>query len=243
MRIIKLQAENVKRLKAVEITPDGNLQVIAGRNAQGKSSVLDAIWFALGGGAAQRSTARPVRDGEDHASVVLDLGDMVVTRTWTGDKTALKVESPEGAVFRSPQTLLDGLIGRLSFDPLAFSQQDEKTQLAELLTLVELPFDPAQLDEQRSQLYAERTDIGHESVSLRAQLDAMPPTLPGTPDAPIAITEVFALYNRAKETQDANNSLRRAHQNAVADTRSAREHRVDESGTVGVVIEDGMVAS
>ena len=37
MKIIELQAENVKRLKAVEITPDGTLQVIGGKNAQGKS--------------------------------------------------------------------------------------------------------------------------------------------------------------------------------------------------------------
>ena len=36
MRILELQAENVKRLKAVDITPDGTLQIIGGRNAQGK---------------------------------------------------------------------------------------------------------------------------------------------------------------------------------------------------------------
>ena len=54
MKIVELRAENVKRLKAVEITPDGTLQVIGGRNAQGKSSVLDAIWLAL---------AEKVRDG------------------------------------------------------------------------------------------------------------------------------------------------------------------------------------
>ena len=49
MKIVSLEAENYKRLKAVEITPDGNMVVIGGRNAQGKSSVLDAIWAALGG--------------------------------------------------------------------------------------------------------------------------------------------------------------------------------------------------
>ena len=42
----------MKRLKAVDITPDGTLQIITGRNAQGKTSVLDAIWLALGGGAS-----------------------------------------------------------------------------------------------------------------------------------------------------------------------------------------------
>ena len=49
MKIIELQAENVKRLKAVDITPDGTLQIIGGRNAQGKSAVLDSIWLELSG--------------------------------------------------------------------------------------------------------------------------------------------------------------------------------------------------
>ena len=79
MKIIELQAENVKRLKAVEITPNGTLQVIGGKNAQGKSSVLDAIWLALGGGKAAKDTPLPIRDGEATAKVRLDLGDLVVT--------------------------------------------------------------------------------------------------------------------------------------------------------------------
>lgn len=83
MKIIELQAENVKRLRAVDITPDGTLQVIGGRNAQGKSSVLDAVWLALGGGKAAKETPLPIRDGQEKASVRLDLGDLIVTRSWT----------------------------------------------------------------------------------------------------------------------------------------------------------------
>ena len=121
MKIISLTAENVKRLRAVEITPDGNVVTITGRNAQGKTSVLDAIWLALGGGAASKGTIRPIRDGEEKASVRLDLGDLVVTRTWTGDKTALTVTAADGAKYTSPQGILDALVGRLSFDPLEFT--------------------------------------------------------------------------------------------------------------------------
>ena len=47
--IVTLEAENIKRLKAVEITPEGNLVVVGGKNAQGKSSVMDSIAYALGG--------------------------------------------------------------------------------------------------------------------------------------------------------------------------------------------------
>ena len=47
LKIIQLSAENVKRLIAVEIKPDGNLVQITGKNGQGKTSVLDSIWWAL----------------------------------------------------------------------------------------------------------------------------------------------------------------------------------------------------
>ena len=49
MNIVKLRAENIKRIVAVEIEPDGALVQITGRNGAGKSSVLDAIWWALAG--------------------------------------------------------------------------------------------------------------------------------------------------------------------------------------------------
>ncbi|MBQ7805324.1 AAA family ATPase [Rhodococcus sp. (in: high G+C Gram-positive bacteria)] len=134
MRVVKLEAENFKRLSAVEITPDPDASTvtIAGRNAQGKSSVIDALWSALAGSAAAKgtSTSRPIRDGESSARVTVDLGDIVVTRTWTGDKTALKVESKDGARYTSPQRMLDEMIGRLSFDPLAFASLSAKAQQA-----------------------------------------------------------------------------------------------------------------
>ena len=153
MKIIKLTAENVKRLRAVEITPDGTVQVITGRNAQGKTSVLDAIWLALGGGAASRETVRPIRDGEDHASVTLDLGDLTVTRTWTGDKTSLSVKAADGAKYSSPQGVLDSLVGRLSFDPLEFTRLSGRDQVSALLDIVSLDVDLDDLARQRQTAY------------------------------------------------------------------------------------------
>src|SRR5450759_2931486 len=160
LKIIRLTAENTKRLKAVDITPAVHVQIIGGRNAAGKSSVLDAIWLALGGGAAARETTRPIRDGEDHASVRLDLGDLVVTRTWTGDKTALTVASQDGAKYSSPQGVLDALVGRLSFDPLEFTKLGGREQVAALLDLVNLDVDLDQLAGDRKAAYETRTEIG-----------------------------------------------------------------------------------
>lgn len=166
LRIVRLTAENVKRLKAVEISPDGTVQVITGRNAQGKTSVLDAIWLALGGGSASRGTTRPIRDGEEQARVELDLGDLVVTRTWKGDKTALTVTSVEGAKFSSPQSILDALVGKLSFDPLEFTRLSAKEQTNALLELVDLDVDLDKLAQKRQELYEQRTETGRQGKAI-----------------------------------------------------------------------------
>ena len=124
MNIVKLQAENIKRIVAVEIKPDGALVQITGRNGAGKSSVLDAIWWALAGERSHQSA--PIRKGADTARIKLDLGEVVVTRHFAKREddsvvTRITVENAEGARFPSPQKMLDSLLGSLAFDPLAFA--------------------------------------------------------------------------------------------------------------------------
>jgi DNA repair exonuclease SbcCD ATPase subunit len=198
VKIIELKAENVKRLKAVEITPDAHLQIVGGRNAQGKSSVLDAIFLALGGGAASKNTPRPIRDGEDSASVRLDLGDMIVTRTWSGDKTVLKVESKDGAKYSSPQAVLDSLVGRLSFDPLEFTRLSAKEQVAALLDLVQI--DLVQLESDRKRTYEARTEAGRNVSALEGQVAG----LGGFEDAPDTEVSASDLITRIREAEAAS---------------------------------------
>ncbi len=166
MKIIEFKAENVKRLKAVEITPDGTLQVIGGRNAQGKSSVLDAIWLALGGAKATKDTSRPIRDGEESAWVTVDMGRIVVTRTWDDKGNKVQVKGADGAIHAAPQRLLDRLLGHLSFDPVAFTRLSAKEQREALLDLVELDVDLDELDSDRARLYDERTEAGRRDKDL-----------------------------------------------------------------------------
>jgi AAA domain len=193
MRIITLKASNVKRLKAVEISPEDDVVVVAGRNAQGKSSVLDAIWMALAGAAGAKETTRPIRDGEKQASVSLDLGEITVARVWTESGTTLVVSSADGARYPSPQTLLDGLIGKLTFDPLAFAESSAKDQLATLLSVVELPWDPAELARRRQTEYDQRTEINREIKRLEGVLSEIPRAPGDTPDEEISAGSLASL--------------------------------------------------
>lgn len=204
MRIVQLSAENVKRLKAVEITPDGNLVVISGRNAQGKSSVLDAIWLALAGGDAAKATPRPIRDGEDHASVTLNLGDLTVTREWRSDRpTKLTVKMADGRVPTSPQKMLDELVGKLSFDPLAFTRLSPREQRQQLLDLIGLDFRQADIDRQR--LYDERLSIGRDRDSYGDLGDVS--TWDSVPEAEMSSRDIIEDIKAAQDVETANARL------------------------------------
>ena len=172
LRIIELQAENVKRLKAVRFKPDSTLVRIEGRNAQGKSSVLDAIAAALGGGKWQPD--KPVREGEKKASVILDLGSLKVERRWSArGGTVLEVTDSNGQRQSSPQAILDRLVGDLTFDPLEFVRMKPKDQADLLRRLAGLDF--AELDTERVRLFTSRTIANREAKAADARVGDAPP--------------------------------------------------------------------
>jgi hypothetical protein len=144
MKIIKFHAENFQKLKVVEITPDGNIVKITGKCEQGKTTILDAIHAALGGGTMPE---KPIREGEQKASIVIDLGEMTVTRSFTPSGTTLKIENKEGFKASKPQDLLDKIVGKLAFDPLEFARADQKKQVEMLLSVVDLKLDMAKLQQ------------------------------------------------------------------------------------------------
>jgi DNA repair exonuclease SbcCD ATPase subunit len=214
MKIIKLQAENIKKLKAVEIIPNSDVVILSGKNGQGKTSVLDSIWFALGGGDATKNTPKPIREGEDTAFVSLDLGDIIVSRNWTGnDKTYLKVENKDGAVFKSPQKMLDDMVGRLSFDPLEFSQMSDKEQRDVLLSFIDTSVNLDELEAKKQVIYQERTITNREIKSMEGQLEGLDAPPDDLPKTEISTTSIMSEYRDAQNTINQNNETRQEHKN------------------------------
>lgn len=201
MKIISLKAENIKRLKAVEITPDpdGNLVIISGKNNQGKTSVLDSILYALAG--TRTLPSKPVREGEDKAEVTLDLGNIIVTRTINSNgKSYLKVESTDGAKFSSPQKLLDALVGQLSFDPLEFSRMDSKKRRATLLALADVEIDLDANASARKGMEDRRRDVGRDLKRLEAQQGGMEKPDTNTPEVEVSVGDLAGRFRLAQET-------------------------------------------
>ncbi len=221
LRIISLQAENFKRLRAVEISPEGNMVVITGRNGQGKSSVLDAIWSAIGGKSGAEGISRPIRDGNETAQVRVDLGEIVVTRRWTAKGSYLTVENRDGAVFRSPQAMLDKLVGQISFDPLAFAQMREKEQRETLLALVDLGLDLDEWESRYGELYAQRADENRSVKESEGAIAKLPAVPEDTPDEEASGQTVLDEMQAAQEVKAANDQKRQQLErltDGVADT-------------------------
>lgn len=241
MKIISLETTNYKRAKHVQIVPDpdGNLVIVAGKNGQGKSSVLDSIAAALGG-ANSKTTPKPIRDGEDRAEIVLETEELTVTRVFTPSGSRLTLTSKDGAKYPKAQAKLDELVGKLSLDPLAFTLLDDKKQLQQLLDLVELPFNPEQLEAERKQVFEERTAVNRrakEFESALAQFGELPADLPTTE---VSVAELLGEYRnlesaqqeRARYLTDLNESRYKVEE-LERQLAAARKHLADVTEAIG----------
>ena len=175
MKIIKLEAENVKRIHAVSITPTGDVVEISGDNTNGKTSVLDCIYWALGGTSAVQG--EPIRRGADQARIKLDMGDLLVSRTFKrkGEHeytTALKVENAEGASYKSPQSMLDALLSGLTFDPLTFSRMKPREQFDMLRAFVP-DIDFQKIDDLNRGDFERRTEVTRRMKEAQATAESV----------------------------------------------------------------------
>lgn len=204
LRIIGLQAENFKRLKAIQIVPKGDIVKITGMNAQGKTSVIDSIWAALGGKA--QIPGKAVRKGTDKATIRLNLGDYIVTRTITEKGTDLTVESPDGARFKSPQTMLDAMMGDLTFDPLAFTRMDPKKQAEHLRAIADIQVDLDALDGLNRRDFETRTALTRDMKAAKAAGEAIPKTgVPAKIDTGALLTRMEGIQAAAFANQQEQN--------------------------------------
>lgn len=207
MKIINLKAENFKKLEAVDITPEGSTVMLTGANAQGKSSVLDAIWATFSGRFA-KSVKKPIKDGADKAKVTVTTDKYIITRSFTDAGVYLKVENQDGAQFKSAQSLIDSLIGDVTMDPLDFLDRKPAEQVDTLLNLVKLKIDPREIDAEVKALFDERTAIGRDGKTAKGHLESLMPPADDVPDEEVSASAVLGEIEEAQKVIDSNTEKR-----------------------------------
>lgn len=187
VKITALEAENVKRIKAVALTPSPTgLTIVGGNNNQGKTSVLDALAWALGGEKFRPTAA--VRDGAlapPHLKVILSNG-VVVERK--GKNSSLTVTDPTGQ--RSGQQLLNAFVEPLALDLPRFMQASDKDKADTLLNIIGVGDALTGLDREIKALYDRRTVIGQIGAQKRHAAEELT-EYPDAPSEPVSAIELI----------------------------------------------------
>lgn len=242
LRIVELHVENVKYVRAVTVRPTGEVTVIGGKNSQGKTSLIDALAMALGG--KSLIPDQPIRIGATSGKAVVLIGTKEgmeryhVERRFTPKGSQLYVKGNDGESFRSPQALLDALVGDLTFDPSEFVRMNKVDQLRTLQGLVGLDF--AALNAERETKFNRRTEVNRTASRLEAVVNGMP----RYPEAPIKEIELDDIGNRLNEATAHNKALEglRSQLTKATDALSAAIDLVQRLETIDIFLESDEVA-
>ena len=187
VKINALQIENTKRIRAVALTPAASgLTIIGGRNGQGKTSVLDAIAWALGG--KRFTPSSPARDGSvvpPYLRVELSNGLVVERR---GKNSELRVTDPTGQ--RAGQTLLDSFVSAFALDLPRFLDAGDKDKADILLGIIGVKDQLAKLDLEIRKVYDERHSLGRIADQKKKFAQELP-YWEGMPAEPISASELI----------------------------------------------------
>ena len=192
VKITSFEAENVKRIKAVQFTPsEDGLTIIGGKNANGKTSVLDSIVYALGG-----EKYRPKNFNRDGSAVPgkirIELSNgLIVERS--GKNATLKVTDPTGR--KAGQKLLNEFIEPLALNLPKFLNASDKEKGETLLQIIGVGEELSELDKQENLIYSERTLVGRDADKKAKLAEA----LEYYPDAPEELVSASELIKQQQE--------------------------------------------
>ncbi|MDF2649832.1 MAG: chromosome segregation protein [Paenibacillus sp.] len=187
IKINKLEIENVKRVKAVKIEPTTNgITIVGGKNNQGKTSVLDAIAWGLGGNKYRPSQAE--REGSvvpPYLHIVLSNG-LIVERK--GKNSDLKVIDPNGQ--KGGQQLLDSFVEELAIDLPKFMNSTSKEKANILLRIIGVGSKLHELEVKEQEVYNRRHTIG-QIADQKAKFAKEQPYFTDAPKEPISASELI----------------------------------------------------
>lgn len=220
VKINRLEIENVKRIRAVTVEPAASgLTVIGGRNEQGKTSVLDAIAWALGGDRFKPS--QPTRNGSvipPTLSLRLSNG-LIVERK--GKNSELKVTDPAGK--KSGQQLLNEFVEHLALDLPRFMAAPSSEKAKTLLRIIGVEDHLVALDRQEQETYNRRRAIGQIADQKRKYAKEQP-YFHDAPKEPISAAELIRQQQEILARNGENQRKRENLQKIVeAEARMKRE--------------------
>ena len=143
MNITKIKIKNLYGIKEYEA--DGRSVELSGKNGTGKSSVLDAIKYAL---TNKSNREYIVHNGETEGEIIVETDTgLSIDRKARTTKADYKSVKRNGLEVGSPEAFLRELFTPLQLNPIEFMNMDKKQQNAIILDMIEYPWDMGKIKE------------------------------------------------------------------------------------------------
>lgn len=221
-RLKHVSITNFKRISKAELEIGPSLTIIGGRNAQGKTSAIDAIMTLLFG--AKYAPTVPVKVGETSAQIVGTIetpsGELTVKRIFRtdGSDPFIEVSNAEGMKSTAPQRKLNEIFNLGAVDPLRFADLPPKEQVAELqkilgIDLTEINTRQANAVEVRKAAKKTATDL----EGMYRQLPAIPDDVPDEEISVAALADELAQINKHNGQRETMASEIQATRERIAD--------------------------
>ena len=253
MKISRLEIKNFIGIKDLTMEP-GKINLIKGKNAQGKTSVLEAIEKAF-----TNNDRRPkvIRDGAESALILIETDDgLTIRRSVTDKGTNLTVKNKEGFAAPAPQKLLAGISGQFSFNPVDFLNKDDKEQAQIILSVAPIKVTPEDVEAWTGQkvtmldytqhglqvvkdlhalFYDQRRTVNAQVKASKTEVDAIEIPEGFNPEE-YRNVNLRELYDELKTAQDNNESIAQA--NTKLQNMKQREELIiaEANGTVDAIV-------
>lgn len=198
MRIVKLKIRNLFGIS--ELEAGGNSIELTGKNGAGKSSVIDAIKYALTNKSDRKYI---VRNGETEGEVLIETDSgLRINRKVRTNQADYKSVKNNGVEVNSPETFLKDIFTELQLNPVEFMNMTEKQQNAIILDMIEYDWDMSKIKEwfgeipawvsydqnilcvlndiqsEKGDYFTERTDINRDIRNKKAFVEDIAATIP-----------------------------------------------------------------
>lgn len=161
MRTTRIRINNLFGVKEMEL--DGRDVELTGTNGTGKSSVLDAIRYAL-----TNSSERDfvIRQGEKEGEIVIEAGSALrINRRKRTEQADYKSVKQDGHEIGGAEGFLRTIFTPMQLDPVAFIQMSKKEQNRLLLDLIEFDWDLNWIREQFGEI-PEKVDYSQNILQV-----------------------------------------------------------------------------
>ena len=175
MRIKRLIIRNIKCLSFVDIQPQGSVIEVHGKNAAGKSSLIDAVLMGLLG--KREFGEKPIKEGEKSGEINLETDDgyKISCKMKIADKSgnlynSLTIMDKDNNLVSRPQNKLNEWLSSASLDPSEFINMKPLERVSFLQEALGLKEQFDQLQYRYNNIFTNRTKLGSDNTKMTGRL-------------------------------------------------------------------------